>query len=424
MKTLLIFDSRLERLSYAQQQQREARDECPRMSLLEHALNADVLDHRYLQSLPRIRRFFHRFVPLPLVRVWEAFRKRHQYDVVVSWDDRFALIYSLLLKLTRSHAHHVAILCWMASPKKAFILKMVQSHMDRIVLWSQNHKALLTELFGIAPSRITVIPYFVDQQFWRPIDRQSDSICSAGDSKRDYATLIEAMREMPLTCRIAARVRPSPSQDKGDWSITGNNLARATALPENVAVATASHAELREIYARSHFVVVPLFPSFRDHGITTIAEAMAMGKAVICSRIYGLVDFVNDGENGIFVPPDDSRALRDAILYLLDHSDVAARMGAEGRWRAEKIFALDGFADNIRCIVEDVVKGTCTPILAAEEAIRVFKNTSGRGFSSPSPVFSSRRDRAVDLGKCVRPEHGSSSDMVTTSQPVSAAGGD
>ena len=298
---------------------------------------------------------------MPVVQALEVYRRRKHYDVVVSWDDQFALIYAFLLMLTRSRSHHVAVLSWMAPPKKAFALKFVQKGIDRIIVWSQNHNELLVEFFGISPSRVIFIPYFVDQRFWRPLDVAIEGICSVGDSRRDYATLIEAMRGLEITCRIVTQIKPS-QKSKRDFGATSNRLAEISNLPDNVVLGPASPVELRAIYARSRFVVVPLLPSFRDSGITTVTEAMAMGKAIICSRIYGQIDLLENGINGIFVPSGDPRALREAIQYLYEHPDVAARMGAEGRRRVEEVFALDHFVANVRQVIDDVITGNCTYI--------------------------------------------------------------
>jgi glycosyltransferase involved in cell wall biosynthesis len=365
MRTLLIIAPEVRHLEQAEQHKREAADESPRISLLEDSLNADVIDGSYLQSLSGLPRVLYKLLPAPVAQAWMAYRRRHHYDVVINWDDRVAVIYALLLKLTRSRSRHVAILSWMAPPKKAFTLKLVQKHIDCIILWSESQKALLVELFGISSARIAVIPYFVDQQFWRPMGSAADSICAAGNSRRDYATLIEAMRGLPIRCHIVTQAKPA-YQRSGDWDLTGKSIS-AVDLPANVISGPAPPVELRTTYARSRFVVVPLFPSFRDSGITSVAEAMAMGKAVICSRIYGQIDFVEDGKTGLFVPPGDPQALRAAIQYLWEHPDIAAQMGAEGRKRVEEIFALDHFVANVRQVAEDVITGRQTPLSVAPE---------------------------------------------------------
>src|SRR5689334_7596417 len=114
MRTLLILAPEVRHLDHAEQQKREAADECPRISLLEDTLSADVIDGSYLQSLSGLPRVLCKLLPAPVVQAWMAYRRRRHYDVVISWDDRVAVIYAFLLKLTRSRLRHVAILSWMA----------------------------------------------------------------------------------------------------------------------------------------------------------------------------------------------------------------------------------------------------------------------------------------------------------------------
>jgi glycosyltransferase involved in cell wall biosynthesis len=398
MKTLLVLTPAYPRLRRTEQRQREAAGERPQESLLEERLNADVIDGPYLHDL-RARslrgRFLYNLLPLPLLQALLVYRRRRRYDVVVSWDDRFALTYAFLRRFIRSRSRHVAILSWMPPPQKAWALKLVQAGIDRIVLRSQTQSDLLVEFNSISPARIVVVPYFVDHHFWRPMNAVADGICSAGDSRRDYATLIEAVRGLDLRCRIATQVAPvAPGpRNAGDDGITHRSLTQISSLPENVICQPASPAELRGIYARSRFVVVPLFPSFRDSGITTITEAMAMGKAVICSRIQGQREVLEEGVSGIFVPPGDSQALREAIEYLWNRPDLAARMGMEGRRRAEKIFALTRFVANIRQIVGDVIVDSRTPIPSIAAQLRALDKSTAHAptrQTGPSAAWEAR----------------------------------
>ena len=62
---------------------------------------------------------------------------------------------------------------------------------------------------------------------------------------------------------------------------------------------------------------MPLVDVDFDAGVTSITEAMAMGKAVIVTRTKGQVDVIHDGVEGLYVPPADPAALREAIVHLL-----------------------------------------------------------------------------------------------------------
>ena len=116
-----------------------------------------------------------------------------------------------------------------------------------------------------------------------------------------------------------------------------------------------SFAELRRLYARSRFVVVPLLPTDNDNGITSILEAMGMGRAVICTRTRGQVGVVIEGETGLMVPPGDARALREAIQYLWEHPDVAERMGRAGRQRVAPLHLRRLRSQRPACVL-DVVR--------------------------------------------------------------------
>ena len=377
MKTLLVLPPERQHFRLTEQRQKEAADKCPQESLFEETLNADVIDARYLQSWRSrslFTRFFYKIIPLLFLQALIVYQQRRHYDVVISWDDRFALIYALLLRLTRSRSRHVAILSWMPPPKKALTLRLVQKGIDRIVLWSQTQSDLLVEFCNIAPARIVVIPYWVDHNFWRPMNEAADSICSVGDSRRDYTTLIEAVRGLDIRCNIATRVKLAEAANP-DWGATGRSLAQVSSLPANVGCQSASLTELRTMYARARFVVLPLLPTFRDSGITVVTEAMAMGKAIICSRIQGQIEFLEEGVTGIFVPPGDPQALREAIQYLWEHPDVAAQMGREGRRRAEEIFKLTQFVTNVRQIVDDVITGNRTSIPTMAERMHALSHS-------------------------------------------------
>jgi glycosyltransferase involved in cell wall biosynthesis len=133
------------------------------------------------------------------------------------------------------------------------------------------------------------------------------------------------------------------------------DVRRLGALPPNVTMGAKPYPELRALYARSRFVVIPLYPTDTDNGVTVMTEAMAMGKAVICSRVEGQRDLLEDGVNGLLVPPRDPRALRRAIEHLWAHPDQCERMGREGRRRIEQNHTLDAFVAGVRRAVEDAI---------------------------------------------------------------------
>jgi glycosyltransferase involved in cell wall biosynthesis len=190
---------------------------------------------------------------------------------------------------------------------------------------------------GFREDQLQLMPYQVDTEFWTPTRRASDCIVSVGREFRDYGTLVSAAEGLDATVEIAIG---------SHWSARKSNAGHA--LPPNVRMGARDYVQLRELYGRARFVVVPLHEVDFQAGIITILEAMAMGKAVIVSRTRGQSGAVSgslfhDGiftdigehawseDTGIYVPPADAHALRAAMAYLLENPGIAQSMGEAGR---------------------------------------------------------------------------------------------
>jgi len=321
-----------------------------RVSLYGDMLNSDLLDERFLDRVPRIRRLLYKPLPGPVSQVLEAFLVKERYDAVISWSEHLGLPFAMLLKLTRSRVPHVAIFSWISKPKKAILLRLVQRHISHLILMSSVQRDFAVNDLGIPPSKITLLRWSVDQEFWRPMNTEADMICAVGGEMRDYGTLITAIRDLSIRCHIAASGTVPGKKDK--WI---KAIEEASPLPPQITVGKKNLVELRNLYARSHFVVIPLLPTDTDNGTTSILEAMAMGKAVICSRVAGQRDIIQDGKTGIFVTPQDPEALHEGIQYLLKHPEVAERMGREGRKHIEQHHTFDKWVGEVRRVVEEVI---------------------------------------------------------------------
>jgi glycosyltransferase involved in cell wall biosynthesis len=284
----------------------------------------------------------------------EVQRQRDQYDVVVSWSERVALALMTLQALAGGGKPHVAMLYWFSRPSVQIPMRAFADSLRAIVTWSTVQRRYAIEKLGIPAEKIYLVKHFVDQVFWSPREGADDMICSVGAEMRDYPTLLEALRGTDLTCHIAAdHVRVDRY---GVARRVSTDQFQRMAGP-NVTIGRRTTTGLRDLYARSRFVVVPLQRSDTDNGITVILEAMAMGKPVICSRTEGQVDVVQEGVTGIFVPVGDAAALRDAMVTLWHAPERAREMGRAARAYAEKHHALEKFCADVKSAVDASLDG-------------------------------------------------------------------
>ncbi|XSG73969.1 glycosyltransferase family 4 protein [Herpetosiphon llansteffanensis] len=100
-----------------------------------------------------------------------------------------------------------------------------------------------------------------------------------------------------------------------------------------------------------------VLPSIAEGFSVAMLEAMASELAVIITDVGGARDAIDDGQNGLIIPPDDQPALEQALLAVLGDAAARQRMGQTARQRVQQEFALSVIAKRLRSLYEGVAKG-------------------------------------------------------------------
>ena len=313
-------------------------------------------------------------------QAWHAAGRARCGDTVFADGEHIGipLLAFLLLRFRRSvrvvMLGHLIARPWKAIPLA--VLTRIGSQGTLVVHSVTQAERIQSTLGGRWDLRL--VPYQVDTEFWRPGEATAPSgpatILAVGSEHRDYVTLSKAARNLDVHVRIAAG---------SHWA---RSLAAAGETPANVEYITEPlpFAELRAAYAAAAIVVVPLEDVANQSGVTTILEAMSMGRPVITTANAGQRECISgpsvdsegvldprtadergpqlfatgksldtdDDPDGYYVAPGDSAALRAAITKLLDEPEQRTAMGASGRRSACGHFTLDGYVDSLRDIIE------------------------------------------------------------------------
>jgi glycosyltransferase involved in cell wall biosynthesis len=214
-----------------------------------------------------------------------------------------------------------------------------------MVVYSSEQRRFIVEELGFPADRTVLTSFAVDTTFFSPARARTNGtrqVATAGLEFRDYPTLIEAAGGIDAKVVIAAA---SP------WSKRTDSTAGVD-VPDNVEVCRLGFVDLRQLYADSDVVVMPLRETPFQAGITTILEAMAMGRPVVCTRTTGQTDTIVDGVNGIYVPPGDAGRLRTAVIELLDDDAGRDRLGGNARRFAEETADVDVYARRLAAVVD------------------------------------------------------------------------
>ena len=95
-------------------------------------------------------------------------------------------------------------------------------------------------------------------------------------------------------------------------------------------------------------------PSRRESFGVSVLEASACGLPVVASHVGGLPEVVDDGSTGLLVPPQDPRALAEALLLLANDEPRRRAMGAAGRRLVELRYRWDDSVDTMLALYAQV----------------------------------------------------------------------
>jgi len=150
--------------------------------------------------------------------------------------------------------------------------------------------------------------------------------------------IIEAMSALPRAHYAAV--------GQGEERDRLETLAKRLGLGERVHfLGGIAHESLPEVLRQADVFVQPSIGE-EAFGITVV-EAMATGLAVAASRTGGMQEIIQDGKNGVLLPPTDVTAWREALAALLRDDPKRRELGKNARAHTEKHFTWGSKAEQL-----------------------------------------------------------------------------
>ncbi len=276
-----------------------------------------------------------------------GFRRRHDYDAILSFDESVGVPLALLLNGVRARPGHVCSARSLSPAAQRLFWTLLRAHggLDTVFVPTQCQRDFAEDALGFPGEKVSLLPPPLDEHFFRPAPSPAteERIGAAGWRGRDYATLSQALDAMP---DLALDLAVSPQPEDATHSLPG----RATVRPD-------TPTERRALLARALFVAVPLRDSDGAAGSGAILEAMAMGKAVIATRTGGQAEVVIEGVTGLSVAPGDVAGWRRAVALLRADAALRERLGHNARRWVEENATLERWAGRVRQALRDAAAG-------------------------------------------------------------------
>lgn len=173
---------------------------------------------------------------------------------------------------------------------------------------------------------------------------------AAGRTGRDFLTFGRAA----TAAAVPARILCLQSEGLGAQPGFGPNVTVTAVQNES----DLNYRALVKALAAARVHAIPLAPGPSLAGLTSLTDALALGKPVIMTR-HPLIDVDIEAEGiGRWVAPGDVAAWARALRWFEDHSDEAAEMGQRARRLAEQRYNSDLFARRMAAIFDRVLART------------------------------------------------------------------
>jgi glycosyltransferase involved in cell wall biosynthesis len=188
---------------------------------------------------------------------------------------------------------------------------------------------------GFPPERIAIIPNMVRTAPKLPANPIGEWVGYIGriSYEKGIPTLMAAARSLPDVQFRAAGAYDRMSHLLGEASANFRFDGHLNAI------------QLREFYQRSRIIVLcsTCFEGFP----TVLVEAMLYQKPVICSRIGGLSEIVEDEKTGLLFAPGDAHDLAKKIETIWKSPALCSSMGQAGYDKAMQKYGHEQYYDRL-----------------------------------------------------------------------------
>lgn len=200
-------------------------------------------------------------------------------------------------------------------------------------------------------SRIEVIPYVIDTEIFKPIDKEIakyilnipknkkvvlfGGLSVTSDKRKGFQFLIPALKKLELSkfdkdieILIFGALKP-----KGDFGVNFNTKYLGF-IHDDITLSI--------IYSAADVFIMP---SIQDNFPNTVLESLACGTPVVGFGIGGNLDMVEHKENGYLVKPFEIDDLADGIEWILSDDKPAKNLAINARYKVENEYNVNKITD-------------------------------------------------------------------------------
>jgi trehalose synthase len=179
------------------------------------------------------------------------------------------------------------------------------------------------------------------KKFGIPTDKPLITQISRFDKWKNPEKVIAIYREVKKShdCRLVLCGSMASDDPEATDIFTRVKESVANLTPQkDVILVTSENNILVNAIQRASSVIIQR--SSKEGFGMTVTEALWKEKPVVASNVGGIPLQIRDGESGYLVDPEDTRGFVMRVKELLDHPDLAQKMGGEGKETVRENFLI------------------------------------------------------------------------------------
>jgi len=273
----------------------------------------------------------------------------HARSRVPAWVAFFACRRTRTVFITTCHGYY----------KKHFF-SFVMGWAKRVIVLSNVIARHMIEDFGVPHERIRFVPRSVDLERFKYLDPQA--------KRKDDFNVGIIGRITPLKGHlhfIKAMARISRQVPRLKIWIVGDAPASKEAYKEEVQVLTrrlglwhcteflGTQRDIPGILA--HLDLVVLATTTHEAFGRVVVEAQAAGVPVVATKVGGVIDVIEDGANGLLVPPADPKAIADAVMRIFKDTGLARALAENAYAKVKEQYNVELMVKNTLDVYRDAL---------------------------------------------------------------------
>ena len=308
---------------------------------------------RMLDVIAAVNKGLRMHIPLgDLSQQWNALPEMRSADLIYCPCDTVA---QFLCYLRAVGIIRVPIVCLAHHPPLGGRASVIRRPWVKLALkgtaaFPSLSRAVANQINLLAPGRAlsSALKWGPDLTYYPQYRPGREGVISAGRTGRDFVTFGRAASRTSSSVTIVCPTRyvvDEFNEFKSNVTILAN--------PDEMHF---TYRELIEMYSKTQAIAIPMAETSSLCGISSLLDALGMGRAVIMTR-NSLIDIDVEGEGiGFTIAPGDIDGWQRAIQFIEDNPNEAQAMGYRARCFAEERYNSELFAESLLKIIDRVLE--------------------------------------------------------------------